>query len=958
MFLDPAPKRGKDSMYASRILPANRSTEALGDPRQKLRRKPPLRERSPTRNKYQLPNNTAYQAVSAAGRESLSPTVRLVSHSQSPPGSAGSAHEGLSPSVKNVDYGKPSQTAQDLKAARAQPRLSDSTLVQDTSAAESSLQGSWASSQDHSVSESLKPANEVEELDLTPSITLRPSLTHVSPQTQWRGQSLPSGDYSSSSLLQEGDSSTVIHIRGSKRLSEVTTLRSTPTPTELEHRKHAEADERDFSGRAHSLQTLQEASPERSTIRAVPASANSSANDLRQASTSSESSFFRPRSSPAASESEFTPIISRKDSRSRSSPSTVPAPLHIRKPLPPLPQQHVSQESLAESEYSLPEQEPSSPIFVIYGDSDDSRPSRTQPLHYSSFESIESRLDHPAAFQPSAGYSLANSSSCDSFEGSSSTETLPPLHIPKKRLQHQPESRSLSSEPEPEADPEPKEDAEMASEEIDTLPYPRERFSTQLSTIASESGTTSQHLSHFSLGSGILTGDDASSIPLPSSRGRRRRQSAPIDSMGSEAFHSSSPVDSEQNQGDMSLGVFREESAKPQPLFKAKGYDGPLPPIPPIPKSRDSDENFDTVSELQAPSLKTKRSGYSLRQRSNSTPSRNNSHSRNISAASYVDSERGSHGSTLFPIWAKNFYGGTAQLLSSSKISLGSYKGPQRPPHLRNDSQWTERSITSRLGTGYNEIEPDSPASSHFLPSIFRPRTRPRLGTGARSKRSRPSGEDDSRPDSLGIFNNPLPESRNGRPSETLPSGQPKWGALNDMPEEQHPPLPPLPRKYSKQRQWNEMEFPRPMTKDRLSDFAIDNPNLVPTKRASAPLSAWRPPSFSESLGTLVYSRCNRQILLFALGFICPLLWMLASVLPLPNRPISAEDLEKSIGGGSEEDIAAALTKHEAGDAEKRWREEKNWLKARWWRTLNRIMSVVGVMIIVAVIIVAVVLVT
>ncbi|KAI7361368.1 hypothetical protein KC336_g21845 [Hortaea werneckii] len=85
---------------------------------------------------------------------------------------------------------------------------------------------------------------------------------------------------------------------------------------------------------------------------------------------------------------------------------------------------------------------------------------------------------------------------------------------------------------------------------------------------------------------------------------------------------------------------------------------------------------------------------------------------------------------------------------------------------------------------------------------------------------------------------------------------------------------------------------------------------------------------------------------------------MLASVLPLPNRPISAEDLEKSIGGGSEEDIAAALTKHEAGDAEKRWREEKNWLKARWWRTLNRIMSVVGVMIIVAVIVVAVVLVT
>ncbi|RMY39528.1 hypothetical protein D0866_01874 [Hortaea werneckii] len=955
MFLDPAPKRGKDSMYASRIHPANRSTEALGDQRQKLRRKPPLRERSPTRNKYQLPSNSTQQAISAAGQESHSPTVRLVSHSQSPPGSDGSAYEELSSSVEDVDYGEPreqAQTAEDPKAARAQPRLSDSTLVQDTSAAESSLQGSWASSQDHRVSDSSRPANEVEELHLTPSITSRPSWTHVSPQTQWRDQSLLFGDYSSCSSLQEGGSSTVVHNRGSKRLSEVTTLRSTPTPTELEHRKHAEADERDVSGPAHPLQTLQEASPERSTIRAVPVSGNSSSNNLRQASTSSESSSRRPSSSPAASDSELTPIISRKDSRSRSSPSTVPAPLHIRKPLPPLPQQHESQESLAQSEYSLPEQEPFSPIFVVYEDSDDSRRSTTQPLHYSSFESIQSRLDHPAAYQPPAGYSFANSSSYDSLEESSATDTLPPLHIPKKRLQHEPKSSSLGSEAEP------KDETEMASEEIDTLPYPRERFSTQLSTIASESGATSQHLSHFSLGSGVLTGDDASSIPLPSSRGRRRRQSAPIDSMGSEAFHSSSPVDSEQNQGDMSLGIFREESAKPQPLFKAKGYDGPLPPVPPIPKSRDSDENFDTVSELQAPSLKTKRSGYSLRQRSNSTPSRNNSHSRNISAASYVDSERGSYGSNYFPIWAKNFYGGTAQLLSSSKISLDSYKGPQKPLHLRNDSQWTERSITSRLGTGYSEIEPDSPASSHFLPSIFRPRTRPRLGTGARSKRSRPSGEDDSRPDSLGIFNNLLPQSRNGRPLETLPSGQPKWGALNDMPEGQHPPLPPLPRKYSKQRQWNEMEFPRPMTKDRLSDFAMDNPSLLPTKRASAPLSAWRAPSFSESLGTLVYSRCNRQILLFAVGFLCPLLWMLAAVLPLPKRPISAEDLEKSIGGGSEEDIAAALTKHEAGDAEKRWREEKNWLKARWWRTLNRIMSVIGVMIIVAVIVVAVVLAT
>ena len=188
----------------------------------------------------------------------------------------------------------------------------------------------------------------------------------------------------------------------------------------------------------------------------------------------------------------------------------------------------------------------------------------------------------------------------------------------------------------------------------------------------------------------------------------------------------------------MTLGIFRAESAKPEPLFKARSesvpaddtrrYDGPLPPLPPIPKSRDSDEAFDTVSELSAPPLKQKRSGYSLRQRSNSTPS----HSRGISQVSYDESERGSHGSSIFPTWAKHFYAGTAGLVSASKVSLSSHHTPRpekRQPHIRNDSSWTERSITSRLGTGYSNISTGSPTSSHFLPSIFRPRTRPRANT-------------------------------------------------------------------------------------------------------------------------------------------------------------------------------------------------------------------------------------
>jgi anti-sigma-K factor RskA len=54
--------------------------------------------------------------------------------------------------------------------------------------------------------------------------------------------------------------------------------------------------------------------------------------------------------------------------------------------------------------------------------------------------------------------------------------------------------------------------------------------------------------------------------------------------------------------------------------------------------------------------------------------------------------------------------------------------------------------------------------------------------------------------------------------------------------------------------------------------------------------------------------------------------------------------------GQSEEDIQTAIMKHEAGDAERRWREEKAWHKGRWWRWVNRIMSVIGVLVVAAVV--------
>ncbi|KAK6428972.1 hypothetical protein LTR95_014879 [Oleoguttula sp. CCFEE 5521] len=417
----------------------------------------------------------------------------------------------------------------------------------------------------------------------------------------------------------------------------------------------------------------------------------------------------------------------------------------------------------------------------------------------------------------------------------------------------------------------------------------------------------------------------------------------------------------------MTIGLFRAESAKPEPLFRGRTsdeqegtrrYDGPLPPMPPMPN--ESDENVDTIGELTRPPLREKRSGYSIRQRSNSTPS--GSHSRQNSRISTTESDRWSHGSSIFPVWAKNFYVHNAQLLSASKISLS---GPPTPrpreanlaTHARNASQWTERSITSRLGTGYSELE-SSPTSSHFLPSIFRPRTRTRAKSEGssknklrKSKASRPSAGDSIRPDSLAIF-----EEGQHAGDEMLPSGQPKWGTLQDP---DAPPMPPLPRKYSKQRHWDDMTFPRPMTKDRLSEFSLEaSPHLQPNRRTGNRLSTWRAPSFVESLDTLIHSRGNRQILLFAIGFLCPFAWMLGAILPLPERP--ARDQEKAMRSSvtveSEVDeMEGALRRHTAGEASRRWTEERLWMKARWWRTLNRIMAVVGVGVIAAIIALAIV---
>ncbi|KAF2443805.1 hypothetical protein P171DRAFT_44348 [Karstenula rhodostoma CBS 690.94] len=120
-------------------------------------------------------------------------------------------------------------------------------------------------------------------------------------------------------------------------------------------------------------------------------------------------------------------------------------------------------------------------------------------------------------------------------------------------------------------------------------------------------------------------------------------------------------------------------------------------------------------------------------------------------------------------------------------------------------------------------------------------------------------------------------------------------------------------------------------------------PRLRPDHRSQARLSAWKAPSFDENFGAALFSRQNRQIVLFCLGFIFPFAWMIASVLPLPPDPKTVQ-----------ETTASELALEQRFDDQFGPLVDKSYQKANWWRNLNRIMSGVGTLLIGAIIAIAV----
>ncbi|KAF2826225.1 hypothetical protein CC86DRAFT_26396 [Ophiobolus disseminans] len=110
-------------------------------------------------------------------------------------------------------------------------------------------------------------------------------------------------------------------------------------------------------------------------------------------------------------------------------------------------------------------------------------------------------------------------------------------------------------------------------------------------------------------------------------------------------------------------------------------------------------------------------------------------------------------------------------------------------------------------------------------------------------------------------------------------------------------------------------------------------PHLRTDRRGGTRYSVWAAPSLDDDLGSTLFGRQNRQILLFCVGFLFPLAWMIASFLPLPLDPNLAE-------ARSQTDLEQQFARNIGAI------DDKAFQKATWWRNLNRVMSGIGTLLI------------
>lgn len=114
------------------------------------------------------------------------------------------------------------------------------------------------------------------------------------------------------------------------------------------------------------------------------------------------------------------------------------------------------------------------------------------------------------------------------------------------------------------------------------------------------------------------------------------------------------------------------------------------------------------------------------------------------------------------------------------------------------------------------------------------------------------------------------------------------------------------------------------------------SPHLFPDHRASG-RNRWLAPSVDEN-GAPIFTWRDAHMLGFMLGFIFPISWFVAALLPLPPKPVMKELLHDPEAGGP--------TLQEQLDHRTAMSDEVRYLNLRWWRNLNRFMCLVGLVVI------------
>lgn len=457
---------------------------------------------------------------------------------------------------------------------------------------------------------------------------------------------------------------------------------------------------------------------------------------------------------------------------------------------------------------------------LAYRPSDD-EPDSSENVHVIQRSPSPSSIQHTPSPPPSSGTDKTKQAS------SGSTAAHPPIvKIPSESLEHSDSSNS-SDRPRSASQPNPilndahhvayssgvrvsfpvvrAPSASSLWAESHTLPAVPSRMNTrqvhqwssQLSTIPSESDRASrsierqsQSIDRRSHSTDDYANDGRSNIP-------RRRKT--ISSISSSDGHASSGNNSSGNDSSGNSSAQATESTVPVPL--------PLfsPITRPSQEERTSDEVYDTISPLQSPPLRTKRS-YIRRRDSDarSTRSTRSTNSRPGSAQSSISTFIAS----TIPAWARYVLpcsGHDIWILTATRVY---YSHGERTSLGAPDST-SESTESFRVPTATSGRS-QTPSETNFPLSIYRPRNRPHNRM--------------SNADTISISEAPVDQDQ-----QLYVVGPPR----------------------------------RPVSE-------VFTPRLRQDRRSQARLSAWKAPSFDDSLGTLFFSRQNRQILLFCLGFIFP----------------------------------------------------------------------------------------